>query len=197
MLDLELKTQGDAPHSGLLVSNHLSYLDIIAYCAVRPCVFVAKSDVSRWPLFGWLAHAAGTIFVDRTRRCDAARGLREVEEALRDGLLVVLFPEGTSSDGRTVLPFKSSLLRAALGPEYPITAAAIRYALPGGGSVEDEVCYWRDMTLLPHLWNLFRRPAVSCTIRFLPMNCARRDRKQLAHELWCAVHRLHASRIAD
>src|SRR5262249_48814010 len=111
VLGLSLKSDGPVPRTGLLVCNHLSYLDIITLSALVPCAFVAKLEVRRWPIFGWLARAAGTIFVDRSHRSATERGVEQIREALESGLLVVLFPEGTSTDGNTVLPFKSSLLQ--------------------------------------------------------------------------------------
>src|SRR5437773_7774078 len=108
------------PLSGLLVCNHLSYLDIVVLSSIRPCIFVAKRDVRAWPLFGWLARAAGTIFVERNCRSAAAHEVARISSAIESGLLVVLFPEGTSSDGATVLPFKSSLLQAAISARCPI-----------------------------------------------------------------------------
>src|ERR1051326_7886310 len=141
VLGLRLTIKGSMPKSGLLVCNHLSYLDIIALASLRRCIFVAKRDVYDWPLFGWLARAAGTIFVRRDSRAAAVSGLAQIQTAIDSGLLVVLFPEGTSSDGATVLPFKSSLLQAAVAARCPIAAAGIDYQLEEG-SVADEVCYW-------------------------------------------------------
>src|SRR5881296_2957065 len=104
VLGIRVTTCGSMPASGLLVCNHLSYLDVIVLSSIRPCVFVAKRDIAVWPLFGWLARAAGTIFVDRERRLPSSAVLDPVRDAITGGLLVVLFPEGTSSDGSTVLP---------------------------------------------------------------------------------------------
>jgi len=96
--------------------------------------------------------------------------------------LIVIFPEGTSSDGATVLPFKSALLEPALQLGCRVTAAAIDYSLPHGGSVADEVCYWRDMTLVPHLLNFFAKPRVEVQLATSPFQ-PRGDRKQAAREL--------------
>lgn len=181
ILGLRVTYDGPLPKAGLLVSNHLSYLDIIVFSSLRPCVFVAKSEVARWPLFGWLAKAAGTIFVRRTQRCDSARATDEIRAALRNNLLVVIFPEGTSSDGRTVLPFRSALLEPAIQLQLQVTAAAVNYALQHG-SVADEVCYWRDMTLVPHLWRLFAKLEIAVTITFAD-GVLHSDRKQLALNL--------------
>jgi len=139
VLGIRIRTHGSMPSSGLLVSNHLSYLDIVVLSSIRPCVFVAKRDVARWPLFGWLAHAAGTIlsiasegFESEGREWYSGRDRRR----LGGGPL----PEGTSSDGSTVLPFKSALLESAVQLRSPIAAASIDYALDDG-SVAEEVCY--------------------------------------------------------
>ena len=189
ILGLRLNSLGVMPSCGLLVSNHLSYLDIIAFSALHRCVFVAKNDVARWPLFGWLAVAAGTIFVDRARRRDSARVVIEIQRAIADRLLVIVFPEGTSSGGASVLPFRSALLQSATQLECPITAAAVEYSLDSG-SVSDEVCYWREMTLLPHLWNLCGKSGLVSTIRLSSVDRPARNRKRLAeqlHSLVCAI----------
>jgi 1-acyl-sn-glycerol-3-phosphate acyltransferase len=179
------------PDSGLLVCNHLSYLDIIALSALRPCVFVAKREVRGWPLFGWLARGGGTIFVERDSRSAAAQHVERISSAIESGLLVVLFPEGTSSDGATVLPFKSSLLHAAAEARCPVAAAGIDYRL-AEGSVAHEVCYWRDMALVPHLLNLFGKQRIETTLRFSPARVRPNDRKTLARQLRAEVAALRS-----
>jgi len=191
LLGVHLTTRGEMPDAGLLVSNHLSYLDIVALSALRPCVFVAKRDVRAWPLFGWLARAAGTIFVERNCRTAATKEVMRLSAAIESGLLVVLFPEGTSSDGATVLPFKSSLLQAAVAARCPIAAAGIDYQLEDG-SVADEVCYWRDMTLVPHLLNLFGKKSIESTLHFSTARPRPGDRKTLARELRAEVAALRS-----
>lgn len=96
---------------GLLVSNHLSYVDVLVIGAITPAIFVSKNEARHWPVFGALARLAGTIFVRRDKRTDVARLAAEIKNALDAGVLVVLFPEGTSSAGARVLPFKSALLQ--------------------------------------------------------------------------------------
>jgi lyso-ornithine lipid O-acyltransferase len=182
VLRIRIRTHGSMPSSGLLVSNHLSYLDIVVLSSIRPCVFVAKRDVGRWPLFGWLAHAAGTIFVDRERRFSSPKVVNGIRDAIAGGSVVVLFPEGTSSDGSTVLAFKSALLESAVQLRSPIAAASIEYALDDG-SVAEEVCYWRDMTLVPHLLNLFCKREIGANYSFSPAKVRLGNRKEIAHEL--------------
>jgi 1-acyl-sn-glycerol-3-phosphate acyltransferase len=182
VLGIRLTRQGSMPLSGLLVSNHLGYLDIVVLSSIRSCVFVAKRDVARWPLFGWLAHSAGTIFVDRERRFSSNKAVDLICNAIAGGSVVVLFPEGTSSDGSTVLPFKSALLESAVQLRCPIAVASIDYALDDG-SVADEVCYWRDMTLVPHLLNLLFKPEIRANYSFSSAKIRTGNRKEIAREL--------------
>jgi lyso-ornithine lipid O-acyltransferase len=191
VLNVRMTHCGAVPTAGLLVSNHLSYLDIIVLGALTPAVFVAKREVKCWPVFGWLASLAGTLFVDRCRRLDAARVNRRIQSLLDNGVLVTLFPEGTSSDGENVLPFKSSLLEPA-AERHTITAAGIRYSLPEGDA-RDEICYWRDMTFLPHLLNILSKSCIEASVSFNAMQDVLTDRKQLARRLRSEVVRLKES----
>jgi lyso-ornithine lipid O-acyltransferase len=149
-LSLVPATFGALDDSGLIVSNHLTYLDILIYGAVRPFVFVAKCEVRRWPLLGTLASLGGTIFVDRDRSQRVAEAGQQVEQALEDGLAVLLFPEGTSSDGSELLPFRSPLFEPAVRSGARVTAAAIGYH--AADAVERQVTYWGEMVFLPHLF---------------------------------------------
>jgi lyso-ornithine lipid O-acyltransferase len=186
---LQPAIHGPIPESGLLISNHLGYLDILVISAIAPAVFVAKRDVKSWPLLGWFAAMGGTVFVHRERRLQVGEVTEEIEAALQDGALVVLFPEGTSSDGRTVLPFRTALLAAAARQTHPLFAAYIHYELDDG-DVGEEVCYWKDMTLVPHLVNLASKREVRATVRFARVEGGSRDRKELAREVRERVLRL-------
>jgi 1-acyl-sn-glycerol-3-phosphate acyltransferase len=185
---LRLETTGPAPTRGLLVANHLSYLDILVLAAVTPAVFVSKSDVKQWPVFGRLARLAGTLFIDRRRRSDVARLAAEMRRVLDSDLLLVLFPEGTSSNGQGVLPFKSALLQPVAGAQGPLSVAHLSYTLPDGDAGE-EVCYWRDMTFAPHLLNLLTKRSVSARVRFAAVEHPAADRKELARQLRAEVER--------
>jgi len=188
-LHVEVRTSGHPPAGGLLVSNHLSYLDILVLSSITPSAFVSKDEVRNWPVFGWFAVLAGTVFVKRESRQDVARSAEELRAALREDRLVVLFPEGTSSDGSTVLPFKSSLLAPAEAPDLALSVAFIHYRIEDG-SVADEVCYWRDMSLAPHLLNLLGKRVVSAHVSFAPFEQDRSNRKLLARQLHSEVQRL-------
>lgn len=182
---------GEIPKSGLLVSNHLSYLDILAICSAAPSVFVSKADVKRWPVFGLLATLGGTVFIERERRTHVGEVNREIETALADGVLVVVFPEGTSSDGQTVLPFRASLLEPALRGGHEISVSWIHYELADGNAA-NEVCYWGDHTFFTHLVNLLGKKSVHASLRFGKFQRTTEDRKELARQLREAVLELKA-----
>jgi lyso-ornithine lipid O-acyltransferase len=188
---VQIETHGPRPAAGLLVSNHLSYLDILVLAELLPAVFVSKSEIKNWPVFGWLGRMAGTLFVERTRRSDVGRMSAEIRAVLAGGHLVVLFPEGTSWNGREVLPFKSSLLEPIVGSPHPLSVAGIRYTL-AEGSVENDVCYWGDMAFLPHLVRLMSRKQVRAQVRFATIGERAADRKDLARQLHAAVLPLQA-----
>jgi 1-acyl-sn-glycerol-3-phosphate acyltransferase len=185
----EIQTAGAAPKNGLLVSNHLSYLDILVLASITPAMFVAKQEVKSWPVFGFFAKLAGTVFVDRERRTRVGQTTDEIQSALDRGALVVLFPEGTSSNGETVLPFKSSLLEPAARQTHSLFASLIQYQLDDG-DVGEEVCYWKDMTLVPHLINLLGKRALRASVRFTQLRAGSTDRKVLARQLHSEILRL-------
>jgi len=186
---IETQFTGDIPSSGLLVCNHLSYLDILVLSALAPCVFVSKREVKHWPVFGWFAKLAGTVFVHREQRAQTGEMVDKIETALQTGALVVLFPEGTSSGGESILPFKSALLEPAARQTHPLAAGFLRYEL-NDGDVSEEVCYWKDMTLVPHLINLCSKRAVQASVHFNHLREGNADRKQLARQLHAEVLRL-------
>ncbi len=188
---VQIVADGPRPGTGLLVSNHLSYLDILILSALVPAVFVAKSEIRSWPVFGWFGRLAGTLFVERARRNDVGRMSAEIRAVLAGGQLVVLFPEGTSWNGRELLPFRSSLLEPVVGSPYPLFIAAIGYTL-ADGCVENDVCYWGDMVFLPHLLRLMGRKQVLAQVRFAAIGERAADRKELARQLHRAVSELRS-----
>jgi len=164
-IGVELSVQGSLPRHGLIVSNHLSYLDIAVYSAAVPCVFVSKAEVDEWPIIGRYARWAGTVFVRRHDRADAARANVKVGDSLHHGVPVVLFPEGTTTDGNRILRFHSTMLQPAIDEGAPITPCAIRYELIDG-DVAHEVCWWGDMTLVLHMWNLVGKKSIHAKVIF-------------------------------
>ena len=194
LLHIDLEIIGKPPEGGLMVSNHMGYVDIIVLCAVTPCVFISKSDVKRWPIFGYFAGLGGTLFVNREKRSDVGRLADEMRAILNSGAHLALFPEGTSSGGDTVLPFKSALLEPITQIDLPVTPACVVYSLPPGhGLVSEEVAYWADMTLAPHLLNIFSKERIGAKVIFGEPRVHKADRKQLAKELHAEVLALQRS----
>ena len=191
IFNLEARIEGPVPARGLLVSNHLGYLDIFVLASIAPAVFVAKHEIKCWPVVGWLTQMGGTLFVDRERRVQVGQVNDEIQAALNRGALVVLFPEGGSSDGRKVLPFKSSLLEPAAQTTHPLSVSAIQYTIEDGDVVR-EVCYWGDHTFFPHLLNLLGKRAIRAIVRVAPFQRTGENRKQLAMQLREEILRLKA-----
>jgi lyso-ornithine lipid O-acyltransferase len=192
-LGVQVHANGPAPVASVIVANHISYLDILVIAATTPVIFVAKREVSRWPVFGLLARLAGTRFIDREKRADVVRVGAELEAVLKAGVSVVLFLEGTSTDGRSVKPFKTSLLEPVVQAGWTTVSTALLYAVPPGHSAEQEVCWWGDMTLMPHLWNLLGVPQIDAHLSWDAGERAASDRKTFGERLHYRVAALHAA----
>jgi len=193
LLHCRVEVTGEVPVSGLIAANHLGYVDILVLGSVCPAVFVAKGDVDDWPAFGWLARNAGTIFVSRDNPAEVPDQLRRMEGPLRAGHPVILFPEGTSSAGSTVLPFRSSLLESAIRTGAAVTPASLAYDLHGEGSPGIEVAYWGEHVLVPHLMNLLSKPVFTARLSFGTTRSPESDRKREAAKLHAEVSLLHAA----
>jgi 1-acyl-sn-glycerol-3-phosphate acyltransferase len=189
ILGLRVAVQGTPPAPPfLLVSNHLSYVDVLVFASLVRCVFVARGDVARWPAIGSLCRATGTIFVDREKRKDVSRVNGLISQALGDGQGVALFAEGTSTQGDNILPFKSSLLDQAARAGFAVSFAALSYRT---GENEPpahlSVCWWGDMTFVKHLIGLLSLSGIHATVSFGAKPIQATDRKVLAERLWSAV----------
>jgi len=188
-LGIPVIVNGSFPLRGLVVSNHLSYLDILVYSSISPCVFVSKREVRSWPVFGIMGEIAGTVFIDRSRNVDAVRVNNEMIEALTQGAVVVLYAEGTSTNGQAILPFRPALFEGVVKSGVPITPAHIRYCL-ADGDPGDDVCYWGDHSFLPHLMRLLSRHGVAAQVSFSPEANTFEDRKIAAEQTRKAVEEL-------
>jgi 1-acyl-sn-glycerol-3-phosphate acyltransferase len=186
---MKVSVAGEPPSPPfLLVANHLSYMDVIALMTRIDCVFVAKSEIARWPFIGTLCRAADTIFIERDKLRDIPRTLSRIERALGQGHGVVIFPEGTGTAGDEVLAFRPSLLEPAARARIPVTCATVTYATPPGTpSARDTVCWWGNTPFLPHLWKLLRFPGFEARITFGDERIVESDRKILAERSWRAV----------
>jgi len=164
-LGIHYKVDGQPPTSGLVVANHLSYLDILLIGAAMPCFFVAKKEIAGWPFFGQAARSGGTIFIDRSSLASANAVARQIGERLNLQAPVLFFPEGTSSDGSGLLRFHSRLFDPATKAGAPVTTASIRYVIDGGVP-ERELCWFGDDAFLPHIWKVLDVRGFSAWIRF-------------------------------
>jgi 1-acyl-sn-glycerol-3-phosphate acyltransferase len=157
----------------LFVSNHTSYIDITVLGALIPGSFVAKTEVAKWPLYGWLAKLQRTVFVDRKRNTSHLQR-DQLQQRLIAGDNLILFPEGTSNDGNRVLPFRSALLSVAEGSEAPLVIQPVSVAyvglngIPMGHGLRPLVAWYGDMTLGPHLWQFSRLGKVTVVVEFHP-----------------------------
>lgn len=189
LFGLQLEVSGPPPAAPfMLVANHLSYVDVIVLAAQFDCVFVAKSEVAAWPLFGWLSRRMNTIFIDRNRKRDLLRVNALLTAALASGQNVVLFPEGTTTAGADVLPFKSSLLEPVVRAGRRVAYASLSYCTALDETPASAVvCWWGDMEFVPHLLKLFALPGFAGALVIGAEALYANDRKVLAKRLHAAV----------
>ena len=174
--------------AGMLVANHVSWVDIMAMNAVAPACFVAKSEVGSWPVIGWLCHRAGTLFIRRDNRRDAMRVNLEISGMLKEGSSVALFPEGTSGDGLLPGHFHSSLLQGVIDAGADVAPVAIRYH-DGAGRACGDAAFVGDMSFAQSLWNILRSPSLCVSLHYLPpLSVSGKNRRELAAEAHGAIH---------
>lgn len=184
--DIRIRVLGQPVVSGpaLLVANHISWLDITVIHAARYCRFVSKSDIRQWPLVGALATGAGTLYIQRTSRKDALRTVHAMADAMKNGDVVAIFPEGTTSDGRELLPFHANLIEAAIQAQAPIQAVSLRFVDARTGETSFAPCYIGDDTLLGSMWRTLTAPSFTAVLHFgEPQYAESRDRRTWAKDL--------------
>jgi len=166
-LGIRYRVEGQPPAHGLVVCNHLSYLDVLVLSAAMPCFFVAKMEIGGWPFFGKAARSGGTIFVDRGSLASAMSVADQISARLKLPIPVpvLLFPEGTSTDGSQVLRFHSRLIDPATSAGAPITAASVRYVIYGGVP-ERELCWFGDTLFVTHLLKALGTPGFVAEVTF-------------------------------
>jgi lyso-ornithine lipid O-acyltransferase len=192
---IEISSVGTFPERGALITNHQSYIDILVLAALHPCVFVSKAEIAKWPVVGWMTTMAGTLYVHRGRGGSADRARAGMQELADEGLPVVFFPEGTTTNGQEVLKFHSGILAQAMLVDEPVTAAYIQYSLgegnEPGASVADDVAFWGDQTMWPHMWRFVGLRNVRVKVRFadgpIVFSSDVLHRKQVAVEARAAV----------
>ena len=186
LLGLRLVVRGQArPGAKLVVSNHVSWLDIVAINAVVPSRFVSKAEVAHWPLIGRLVTYAGTLYLVRERRRDAMRVLGLMSQAMKDGDTVAVFPEGTTGPGDHLMHFHPNLLQSAIDAQVPVQPVVIQYSDPLN-RFSPSAAYIGDTTLLQSLWWVVTAREVVINVNLLPaqgaMHADRRALATLLHE---------------
>lgn len=197
ILNIRVKKNGFPPSPPFfLVSNHLSYIDIIVLYKHLKCTFVAKKEVRSWPLLGFMVSTTGVIFIDRKIKRDVKRVNKRLSESLNKNQGIVVFPEGTTSGGYDVLPFRAPLLQFPASASMPVHFAAVRYKTDeekGDPPAEQSVCFYGAREPIHHhLLKLAGNRKIECTIRFGDHPVVESDRKELAAQL-----RREVSKIFD
>lgn len=168
--NLHISAHGHVPNhmvtSTMVVANHISWLDVHALNSYVSLRFIAKYELSKWPVFGYLARNADVLFINRGNRRDAARVANMTAESLRAGDNLCLFPEGTTTDGSTIAPFKSSIIQAAIEANANIQAVAIHYPHPDGGS-NTAMAYAGDTTMKQSFAQILLQKSPKVELHFL------------------------------
>lgn len=199
VMGIHCKVEGVLPEAGsdglAVVSNHLSYLDILVCSSLRPFVMVSKVEVRGWPLLGWITAQAGTVYVERS---DVKGGQKQTHaevnarmaHAFRSGLPVLFFPEGTTTGGETVLPFRRGLFNSVVSNQVPVTTAAMAYGLDARdthATVAEDVCFVGDAEFGPHLFHALGLRRIEVRVRFSETRVQGGDRFALARDTRDAV----------
>ena len=172
----------------MFVANHISWIDIHALNSIIPTRFIAKSDIQNWPVFGYLARKSNVLFVSREKRQDAARIVKTTNRSLLDGDTLCLFPEGTTTDGTEIKPFKGSLIQGAIHANAVIWPIAIRYPRKDG-TANIEVAYAGETTLMESIQQVLLQKQAVVELHFLaPINTAElpeldKDRRKLTSHI--------------
>ena len=186
-MDIHIKgSVGDPPF--YLVSNHLSYIDVIPLWLCAKGTFIAKSEIESWPFFGWATKTLGVIFIDRNTRRDVQRVNKLIASTISEEQGVMIFPEGTSTKGEEVKPFHTSLLQYPAETDMPVQYASISYkSYDSNRPASHYICWWGDMPFFGHFWKLLKMKGFEVTISFGDKAIGHHDRKVLASKLHHAV----------
>jgi 1-acyl-sn-glycerol-3-phosphate acyltransferase len=185
LIGIALHAQGTPrPGAKLVVANHVSWLDIAAIHAVLPeARFVSKADVKHWPLIGRLVTGAGTLYIEREKKRDALRVVHQMAQALRSGDTVAVFPEGTTGDGRTLLPFHANLLQAAIATATPVQPLVLRF-FDAEHAISPLAQFLGETTLAQSAWRFVCARGLNVQVQVLePQGTAHADRRRLAEHL--------------
>jgi 1-acyl-sn-glycerol-3-phosphate acyltransferase len=183
---IALEVRGQPVISGptLLVSNHISWLDIVVIHATRHCRFVSKSELREWPLIGTLATGAGTLYIERENRKDAKRMVNEMAQALKAGDVLAVFPEGTTGDGMGLLPFHANLIQSAIDVDAPIQPLALQFVDTQTKDISMAARFVGEDTLVGSIWRTLNAHHLKAVVQFGEIqNANGRSRREWAATL--------------
>ena len=191
ILNIGIRIKGKQPTRSeggcLMVSNHISWLDIFVMNAIQPARFIAKAEVRGWPLIGWLCRRGGTLFISRSQRQDASKVSRRVSHLLKQGACIGLFPEGTTTDGKQVGHFHSALIQPAISAGARLCPMALRY-LDEREETGSAAAFIGDTTLVQSIWRILRSPHLNAQVMFTPaLMAANMNRRVLAQAAQDAI----------
>lgn len=182
ILGIQLHVRGEPPRPPFFfASNHLSYIDIVVLLSRLDGTFLAKKEVAGWPVLGFLAQSVGTLFIDRTQKSDVVRVNALMAQRLARGQGVIVFPEGTSTDGSQVRPFRASVFEVPLQAGLPVHYGSLSYETPAESQPANlSVCWWGEMTFAGHLLSLLALPRIEAWLVFGDEPIEAKNRKSLA-----------------
>lgn len=178
----------------LIVSNHISWLDVLVLHSIGYCRFVAKSEISKWPVFGFLSKKTGMFFIERQKPRDAIKVMSQMTDALLNGEVIAVFPEGTTSDGMRLLPFHANLLQSAVSANSPIIPVCIAYKDRQTEEQSHAPTFIGEITFLKSVWITLSANPISAQVKVGGVSyCDDRSRKEWSEELYQHISSLMIS----
>jgi len=192
ILNIGIQINGQLQHESgregcMVVSNHVSWLDIIVLNAIHPLCFISKLEVRGWPVIGWLSRRSGTIFIERAMRRDAAMINLHVSTLLKQGVCIGLFPEGTTTDGKQVGHFHSALIQPAIDAGIRLCPVSLRYQ-DENGALSAAAAFIGETTLVQSIWNILRCSSLNVSVQFATaLPTTSKNRRLLARTAQAAI----------
>jgi 1-acyl-sn-glycerol-3-phosphate acyltransferase len=189
IMGIEVRVKGHpSPGPVLMSANHISWLDILVMHAACHCRFVAKSEIRNWPLLGVLTTGGGSLYIERSSSRDAMRLVHHMADALRQGDVLAVFPEGGTGDGVTLLPFHANLLQAAISAQVPVQPVALQFVEVATHQRSLAPCYHAHDTLISSLWRTLCAPPLLAVVHYgSTQNTLGRHRRDCAQDVQTAV----------
>jgi lyso-ornithine lipid O-acyltransferase len=207
IIGIKITVQGDLDildlQGALITANHLGYLDGFVLGSLFPVIFVTKGEVRRWPIIGLWTALCGCVYIDRQRKGKITRAVEEIVERLNQKASILIFPEGTSTNGEHLMPFQTAPFAAPLRAHAPVVPLTITYRRIDGAPVSpanrDKVYWYGDMAFMPHFWGVMALKKIEVAIQLhTPIDTAQYKNNSLSRRQLCqACHNAIASGLAQ